>query len=74
MASSRDVMVFSLRKAAEALEVADGEVVMPEWDEDVLTHETRGVRIAAQAIAQGCRVHLQDIGYLVRYIADMLEE
>jgi len=53
---------------------------MPGWDEDVLSHRARGIRIAALAVAaegkgsdDGTRVHLRDLGFLVRYVADMLE-
>ena len=80
MGSSRDVVVFSLRKAclpngtaAEVLATHDGEIVMPEWDEELMMDDARRVRTAALAVAQGCRVHIQDLGHLVQYVADMLE-
>jgi len=70
-----------LRGAAEVLEADDAtEVIMPGWDEGVLSHRARGIRIAALAVAaegkgpdDGTRVHLRDLGFLVRYVADMLE-
>jgi len=69
-----------LRRASEALEADEAEVIMPGWDEEVLSHRARGVQVAAEAIRalgkspdEGTRVHIRDLGYLVRYIADMLE-
>jgi len=77
----RSEVMELLRRASETLEAADGEVIMPGWDEQVISHRERGIRIAAEAIRargktcdEGTRVHMQDLGYLVRYIADMLEE
>jgi hypothetical protein len=70
-----------LRRASEALEADDAEIIMPGWDEEFLRNRERGIRIAAEAIrARGktpdecARVHTRDLGYLVRYVADMLEE
>jgi hypothetical protein len=74
VASSRDMAVFTLRKAAELLAKGDFEVVMPEWDEEALTDEERGARTAALAIANGGQVEIQDLGHLAQYIADMLED
>ena len=80
-AEERAEAVELLRSAGDVLEAAGGQVLLPGWEEDDLTDEERGVRIAAEAIrAQGktcdqsTRVHMRDLGYLVRYIADMLEE
>ncbi len=71
-----------LRRAAEVLEAdARTEVIMPGWDDEFISDRERGVRIAAEAVRargkgpdQGTRVHARDLGSLVRYIADMLEE
>jgi hypothetical protein len=71
-----------LRGAAEVLEAdARTEVIMPGWDEEFIDDRERGIQIAAEAVRaagkspdEGTRVHARDLGYLVRYIADMLEE
>ncbi|MFO7957997.1 MAG: hypothetical protein R6V05_11475 [Candidatus Brocadiia bacterium] len=76
----REVMEL-LRGAAEVLEAdARTEVIMPGWDEQFIDDRDRGIRIAAEAIrargkgvGEGTRVHARDLGYLVRYVADMLE-
>ncbi len=73
MASSRDKVVFTLRKAAGLMANGDLEVVMPKVDGKVISDEERGARTAALAIAQGCRVHIQDLAFLVRHISDVLE-
>ncbi len=70
-----------LRGAAEVLEEdARTEVLMPGWDEQFIEDRERGIRIAAEAIRargkspdEGTRVHARDLGYLVRYVADMFE-
>ena len=74
MASSRDMVMFTLRKAAEVMANGDLEVVMPKVDGKVISEEQRGARTAALAIAQGCRVHIQDLGLLVQHIANVLDE
>jgi len=79
--SRREVMEL-LRKAAEVLEAdARTEVIMPGWDDEFVSDRERGIRIAAEAIRargkspdEGTRVHARDLGYLVRYVADMVEE
>jgi hypothetical protein len=81
-AETRRQVVETLRGGAETLEADDAtEVIMPGWDDDVLSQRARGIRIAAEAIRardkgpdEGTRVHARDLGYLVRYVADMLEE
>ncbi|MFO7956309.1 MAG: hypothetical protein R6X33_04355 [Candidatus Brocadiia bacterium] len=81
-AQERRQAIELLRGAAEALEADDRtEVIMPGWDEQFIDDRERGIRIAAEAIRargkdpdEGTRVHARDLGYLVRYIADMLEE
>jgi len=77
----RSEAVELLRRAGDVLEAAGDQTLFPGWEEDDLTDEERGVRTAAEAIRahgktcdQGTRVHMRDLGYLVRYIADMLEE
>jgi len=77
----REVMAL-LRGAAEVLEAhARTEVIMPGWDEQFIDDRERGIRITAEAVRargksfdEGTRVHARDLGYLVRYVADMLEE
>ena len=77
---TRTQVMEMLRRASRVLEADEAEVIMPGWDEQCLGHRERGIRIAALAIAaegkspdDGTRVHLQDLGFLVRYVADMLE-
>jgi hypothetical protein len=77
----REVMEL-LRGAAEVLEAdARTEVIMPGWDEQFVSDRERGIQIAAEAVRargkspdEGTRVHTRDLGFLVRYVADMLEE
>jgi len=77
----RQVMEM-LRGAAEVLEAdARTEVIMPGWDEQFIDDRVRGIQVAAEAVGargkspdEGTRVHARDLGYLVRYVADMLEE
>ena len=77
----RQVMEM-LRGAAEVLEAdARTEVIMPGWDEQFIDDRVRGIWLAAEAVRargkspdEGTRVHARDLGYLVRYVADMLEE
>jgi len=78
MASSRDVAVFSLRKAAEALGSCDWKRHLPGWEEE---NEAVALRAAARAIAGdgtgpdvGTDVPMSSVGELVRYVADVLEE
>ena len=80
-AEQRAEAVELLRRAGDVLEAAGCQALLPGWEEDDLTDEERGVRTAAEAILargrtcdQGARVHMRNLGYLVRYIADMLEE
>jgi hypothetical protein len=69
-----------LRRAAAVMESAEGEVLMPGWDDEFIRDRERGIRIAAEAIRardkspdEGTRIHTRDLGFLVRYVADMLE-
>ena len=78
MASSRDIVVFSLRKAADVLETHEGWLRLPGWESD---EEAAGLRAVASAIAGdgvdpggGTDVPMGSVGELVRYLADMLEE
>ena len=84
MVGSRDKVVFSLRKAARLLAAADMEVVMVDLADDPFpparqnvnapTSEEARIRTAALAILEGNRVAVADLGLLVAYIADRLEE
>ena len=78
MASSRDIVVFSLRKAAEVLEQHDGWLRLPGWESD---DEAAALRAVARAIAGdgvdpdvGTDVPLASVGELVGYLADMIED
>ncbi len=78
VASSRDIVVFSLRKAADALETHDGWLRLPGWEDD---DEAVALRAVARAIAGdgvdpdvGTDVAMSSVGELVQYLADMLEE
>mgnify|MGYP000032264186 CR=1 FL=1 len=78
MVSSRDMVVFTLRKAADVLETHDGTLRLPGWERDDDAAELREV---ARAIAgdgvdpyEGVDVPMKAVGELVRYLADMLEE
>lgn len=76
----RKQVIELLRRAGDVLEATDGQVLFPDWEEP-LTADEKGIRIAAEAIQgrladpdEGTRVHVRDLGFLVGYIADMLEE
>jgi len=78
MVGSRDMVVFTLRKAADVLETHDGMLRLPGWERDDDAAELREV---ARAIAGdgvdpdiGTDVPMKAVGELVRYLADMLEE
>jgi len=78
VASSRDIVVFSLRKAAEVLETHEGWLRLPGWESD---EEAAGLRAVARAVAGdgvdpdvGTDVPMGSVGELVGYLADMLEE
>lgn len=78
MASSRDIVVFSLRKAAEVLETHEGWLRLPGWEDD---KEAVALRAVARAIAgdgvdpdKGTDVPLSTVGEVVRYLADMIED
>jgi len=81
-AQRRREVIEYLREAGEILEgYSDEEVIMPGWDEQFISDRTRGIQIAAEAVRargktpdEGARIHTGDLGYLVRYVADMLEE
>jgi hypothetical protein len=78
VASSRDIVVFSLRKAADVLDTHEGWLRLPGWESD---EEAAGLRAVAKAVAGdgvdpdvGTDVPMGSVGELVRYLADMLEE
>jgi len=78
VASSRDIVVFSLRKAAEVLETHEGWLRLPGWEDD---KEAVALRAVARAIAgdgvdpdKGTDVPLSTVGEVVRYLADMIED
>jgi len=78
MASSRDVVLFSLRKAADVLADCEGWLRLPGWENN---DEAVALRAVARAIAGdgvdpdvGTDVPLSTVSELVRYLADMLEE
>jgi len=79
--STRRQAVELLREAAQALEADEAtEVIMPGWDEEFTSNRECGIQTAAEAIRargkdvdEGSRVHVHDLGFLVRYVADMLE-
>ena len=76
MVSSRDMVVLSLRKAADVLANSEGTLRLPGWDND---SEATALRAVARAIAEdgpaeGTQVSLSSVGGLVQYLADMLEE
>ena len=81
-AEEYDRAVQNLRDAADALEtVENAEVIMPGWDEQYIDDRERRVRVATEAVrARGkapgecTRVHVRDLGCLVRYVADMMEQ
>jgi len=76
--SSRDIVVFSLRKAADVLQTHEGWLRLPGWESE---DEAVALRAVARAIAGdgvdpdvGTDVPMGSVGELVRYLADMLEE
>jgi len=78
VASSRDMVVFSLRKAADLLADCEGWLRLPGWESD---EEAAGLRAVARVIAgdgvdpnRGTDVPLASVGELVRYLADMIED
>ena len=87
---AREKAMWLLRAAADILEAEAEEMILPGWDEGVeaqspfdADHAARcaGVREAARAVAadgktcdQGSEVRLYNLGYLVRYVGDILEE
>ena len=78
MASSRDIVVFTLRKAADVLETHEGWLRLPGWEDD---DEAVALRAVARAIAGdgvapdvGTDVPMSSVGELVRYLADIIEE
>ncbi len=78
MASSRDIVVFSLRKAAEVLESCDFDLHLPGWEDE---KDAAALRAVARAIAsdgvdpeRGTDVPLASVGELIGYLADMVED
>ncbi|MCK4283689.1 MAG: hypothetical protein KAX44_05180 [Candidatus Brocadiae bacterium] len=78
MASSRDIVVFTLRKAADVLEAHEGWLRLPGWEDD---DEAVALRAVARAIAGdgvdpdvGTDVPMSSVSELVQYLADILEE
>ena len=77
-----DRALQNLRDAADALEtVENAEVIMPGWDEQYIDDRERRVRVAAEAVrarakapGECVRVQVRDLGCLVRYVADMMEQ
>jgi len=77
--------MWLLRAAADLLEEDGENLILPGWDPENETateqSRTQGIRDAAKAVvAEGLtcdectRVPHKKLGYLVRYIGDMLEE
>lgn len=69
-----------LRRGARRLEASDEEVLLPGWDPAHSGEREVGIRDAARAVLadgltfdEGTRVSGAHLGYLVRYVADMLE-
>ena len=80
---AREKAMWLLRAAADILEKEQEELILPGWDEGEESNDGRcsGIREAAKAVAaegvgpDGCtEVPLAKLGFLVRYIGDMLEE
>jgi len=76
----RNDIVELLRKAADELEIDDELTAFPGWDDSPSAYQT-AIRAAARAIAadglgagDGTTLPVTDVGMLVRYIAEMLEE
>jgi hypothetical protein len=77
---TRDEVMDLLRRGAELLEASDKEVLLPGWDPAHMDEREAGIRTAAGAVLadgltldEGTRVSGAHLGYLVRYVADMLE-
>jgi hypothetical protein len=82
-ASAREKAIWLLRAAADILEQEAEEVLLPGWDPENESDGGRcaSVREAAKAITGedvacdgATAVSLENVGLLVRYIGDMLEE
>ena len=88
--SGRQKAMWLLRAAADILETEAEEMILPGWEPEMegqprfdADHAARcaGVREAARAVAadgktcdQGSEVRLYNLGYLVWYVGDILEE
>ena len=79
----REKAMWLLRAAADLLEEDGDEIILPGWDpeNEAYPERCRGIREAATAVAaegltcdECTRVPHRKLGYLVRYIGDMLEE
>jgi hypothetical protein len=75
--------IQAMRQAAEVMEHSNEPVVLPGWVSScTLTPREQDIRAAAQAVLGqltpdgdvGATVKTEQLGALVRYIADMMEE
>ena len=81
---AREKAVWLLRAAADILEAETEEIILPGWDPESEADDSgrrAGIRAAARAVRakgksadEGSEVRLYNLGYLVRYVGDMLEE
>jgi len=85
---AREKALRLLREAADILEAETEEIVLPGWDirqrmdaDDAGEGRCAGIRAAARALDadgispdKGTYVAVRDLGFLVRYVGDMLEE
>jgi len=75
-------VVDLLRRAAERLEATDEQVLFPGWSPEPEFQDERhlGIQAAARAVLadglsadEGTRVSTRSLGFLVHYVADMME-
>ena len=81
---AREKVICLLREAGDILEGNSEETILPGWDGDFEGHDPEryvGIRTAARAVLadgispdHGTKVSFGDIGFLVRYIGDIIEE
>jgi hypothetical protein len=83
MDARREKAMRLLREAASILEAETGEWILPGWDGEHESDSDRcaGIREAAKAVAaegidaDHCtRVEVRKMGFLARYLGDILEE